>query len=319
MVSPPEFHYNGETLTLPIMKINGRSSVSGTTDAGVSVSSSNMPVVLFPNTTLVSNRTNPVDSDKVIIYIKSEFYDAWADYANTQAYTIATVDDANRTAIIELEVIPPQGTSSLTDSFKIGVLNESAEPLQNFSFNLVAKGAQGLNPSNYEISASSGTKTLTYTLDKKGANQLLIGVTYEDSAAGADYIEHWDGDNVFNIIGDPETALIDFLDDTFNMTYDVETNCADPDFSWNEKSPISIPPNLIIDEENNQTTSLNNLTQHYLKLLTSEGSVLFTIDGGPQDPVDYSESSLTLVYDGMAGAITYLHVTRNDLDAVVSY
>jgi len=320
MVSPPEFHYNGETLTLPIMKINGRSSVSGMTDAGVSVSSDNMPVVLFPNTTLVSNRTNPVDSDKVIIYIKSEFYDAWADYANTQAYTTATVDDANRTAIIELEVIPPQGTSSLTDSFKIGVLNETdPAPLQNFSFNLVAKGSQGLNPSNYEISASSGTKTLTYTLDKKGANQLVIEVTYEDSAVGADYIEHWDGDDAFDVTGDPKTALIDFLDDTFNMTYDVETNCANPDFSWNNTSQISIPPNYVINNDNNSFFSLNDLTQHYLKLLTSEGSVLFTIDGGPQDPVDYSQSTLTLAYDGMSGAITYLHVTRNDLDAVVSY
>ncbi|MBW6470287.1 MAG: type IV pilin N-terminal domain-containing protein, partial [Methanosarcinaceae archaeon] len=94
MISPPEFHYNGETLTLPLMKINGRSGVSGTGDVGVSISSNNMPLVLFPNTTMANNRINPLEADKVIIYIKSEYYDAWANYANSQTYTSATVDVA---------------------------------------------------------------------------------------------------------------------------------------------------------------------------------------------------------------------------------
>ena len=323
MISPPEFHYNGETLTLPLMKINGRSGVSGTGDVGVSISSDNMPIVLFPNTTMSGNRVNPLEADKVIIYIKSEFYDAWANYANSQAYTSATVDAANNTAIIELDVIPPMGESTLTDAFKFGALNQTTPaPIYNFSFNLEAENSDenGLNPSKYEIFASSGTKSLVYTLAKKGgADQLEMTVHYEDTAAGADYIEHWDGLNEFIVdgSGSEQSSVVDFLDDTFDMEYNPPNNDgADPDFSWGPITSISTLPDTVIND--GATSSLYNLTQHYVKLLTADGSVIFSIDGGQQDPVDYEESTITLYYDGMPGAITYLHITKNDLDAAVT-
>lgn len=318
MISPPEFHYNGETLTLPLMKINGRSGVSGTGDVGVSISSNNMPLVLFPNTTMAVNRVNPLEADKVIIYIKSEYYDAWANYANSQTYTNATVDVANKTAIIELDVILPMGESTLTDAFKIGVLNESTiAPIYNFSFNFVAGGAQGLNPSNYDISASSGTKTLTYTLDKTAG--LRLDVEYKDTAAGSEYIERWSNTASIPVIEGPETAMVDFLDDTYFMEYDSgneNDDYAEPDFSWGNDSSTSLSPD--IDINNGYNLSLNDLTQHYMKLLTMDGSIIFSIDGGPQDPVDYEQSTITLYYEGMPGAITYLHITKNELDAAVT-
>ena len=315
MISPPEFHYNGETLTLPIMSIIGRSGVSGTADVGVSISSNSMPILLFPNSTL--SRANPVMADKVLVYIKSEYYDAWADYANAQAYTHATVDAINKTAIIELEVIPPMGLSGLTDSFKVGVLNSSGSPLQVFSFNFVASGAQGLNPSKYDISASSGTKTLTYTLQK--TDGLSLDVEYKDTAAGSEYIEFWSHEDSISKNGTPETSIVDFLNDTYMMKYDppkANQGGARPDFSWNVTSPISLPPNSTFNL--NDITSLNNLTQHYMKLMTRDGLVIFNIDGGPQDPVDYDESTLNLMYSGMPGAITYLHITKNELDATLN-
>ncbi len=326
LISPPEFHYNGETLTLPLMKINGRSSVSGTSNVGVSISSSNMPLVLFPNTTMSSTRVNPLEADKVIIYIKSEFYDAWANYANAQTYTSATMDAANKTAIIELEVIPLMGESTLTDSFKIGALNSTkSSPIYNFSFHLEAENSDenGLNPSNYDITASSGTKSLTYTLDKSGGpNQLVIEVYYEDTAAGAEYKEHWDGVNVFPIngSGSGQNAEVNFLDDTFIMEYyppNTNQGGANPDFSWGPVTSTSMLPDFVI-YKNNQSFSLNDLTQHYMKLLTKDGSVIFSIDGGQSDPVDYEESTINLRYDGMPGAITYLHITKNELDAAVT-
>ncbi|HJH28880.1 MAG TPA: hypothetical protein C5S51_04195 [Methanosarcinaceae archaeon] len=322
MISPPEFHYNGETLTLPLMKINGRSGVSGTGDVGVSISSDNMPIVLYPNTTMSGDRVNPLKSDKVIIYIKSEFYDAWANYANSQTYTSATVDAANKTAIIELDIIPPMGESTLTDAFKVGTLNSSTpSPIYNFSFNFVAGGSQGLKPSNYRIFASSGTKTLTYTLQKTVG--LTLDVEYQDSAAGSEYIERWLNIATIPLTGTTpyETATIDFLSDNYIMKYsDGNTNdvYAEPDFSWGQISELSTLPDLIINDTHNQSTSLNNLTQHYMKLLTMDGSVIFSIDGGSQDPVNYEESTITLNYEGMPGAITYLHITKNELDAAVT-
>ena len=320
MISPPEFHYNGETLTLPLMKINGRSGISGTGDVGVSISSNNMPIVLFPNTTMSGDRINPLESDKVIIYIKSEYYDAWANYANTQTYTSATVDVANKTAIIELDVIPPRGVSTLTDAFKIGALNSNmSSPITNFSIDFVTDVSQGLNPSNYHISASSGTKTLTYTLSKTAG--LRLNVEYMDTAAGSEYIERWFNIAEISLGADSQTATVDFLSETYIMEYN-EGNpndaYAEPDFSWGQISELSTLPDILIIENNaNASTSLNNLTQHYMKLLTMDGSVIFSIDGGEQDTVNYEKSTITLYYDGMPGAITYLHITKNELDAAV--
>nr|WP_245250122.1 hypothetical protein [Methanolobus bombayensis] len=309
MISPPEFHYNGETLTLPVMRVQGDSLHSGKSDVDITVSSNNMPVVLYPDPGSDNRRTNPLTSDKVIIYIKSDFYNAWADYANTLAYATATTDDYNSTAVVELEVIPAMGKDSLKSAFKVGSVNPSnPEPIYNFSFDLEARASQGLNPSNYQITATSGTKTLTYTLAKKGgANQLLLDVEYEDTSVGS--VETWEHNGIFVVNGakDDQSSTVDLLSKTYTLEYD-ENN----DFSWDNDSSISLGPN--VDYSKGDIMPLYNLTQHYMKLITMDGSVLFTLQQpGHSDPVDYDESTLTLYYDGMPGSITYLHVSRNDL------
>jgi hypothetical protein len=323
MISPPELHYNGETLTLPIMRIEGDAVSTGVSDVAVTVSSDNMPTVLYPDPSSNANRTNPLTSDKVIIYIKSEFYTAWADYANSLAYASATTDDANQTAVIELEVIPAMGKDSLKQNFKVGAVNQNnPAPIYNFSFDLEARGNAGLNPSNYKITASSGTRSLTYTLQKKGGqNKLLMDVLYEDIAPGGG-VETWDGQGYFLINGtqDDAASVVDLLDQTFIFEYDESS-----DFSWNNSSSVGTGPDM--NFEDGDTTSLYNLTQHYMKLITMDGSVVFNLNhpgyggngnGGGSDPVDYDESTITLYYDGMPGSITYLHVSRNDLTATLN-
>ncbi|WP_342303923.1 hypothetical protein [Methanolobus sp. ZRKC5] len=321
MISPPEFHYNGETLTLPIMSIEGNTAYDGRSDVDITVSSDNMPTILYPDP-LDSRRTNPLTSDKVIIYIKSEFYNAWADYANSLAYASATADTVNQTAVVELEVIPAMGKDTLKQAFKIGAVNQSSPaPIYNFSLDLEARGNAGLNPSNYKITASSGTRTLTYTLAKKGgADQLKMDIIYEDTAPGGG-VETWDGQDVFTISGshDDEASSVDILSHTFTFEYDESS-----DFSWDDSSSVGIAPNITYTS--GDTTSLYNLTQHYMKLITMDGSVVFNLNhpgtgghghGGGSDPVDYDESTLTLYYDGMPGSITYLHISRNDLTATL--
>jgi hypothetical protein len=308
MISPPEFHYNGETLTLPIMRIEGNEIFSGKTDVAVTVSSNNMPEVLYPDPNS-TKKVNPLSSDKVLIYIKSEFYTAWAEYANSLTYASATTDDANQTAIVELEVMPEMGKDQLKQTFKIGGLNQSnTAPMYNFSLNLEAGSSKGLNPQRYQVTASSGPKTLTYAVSKShGSDVLYLEVTYEDTSPGGG-TETWESnsknDDIFSIEGKnaDASANVDLLSDSFILKYTSKTE----DFSW---------PDLEIKDNNaNKTQSLNTLSQHYMKLLTADGSVIFNINThGNSDPVDYSESTLTLLYDGMPGSITYLHVSRNDL------
>jgi len=307
MISPPEFHYNGETLTLPIMKINGTEMSSGNADVSITVSSDNTPFVMYPDPSADYRRVNPLTVDKVIIYIKSEFYSAWADYANTLTYTRATTDDENKTAVIELQVIPAMGKDTLKSNFKIGAVNQdNTAPMWDFSFDLGARSSNELNSLDYDIIATSGTKTLTYHIQKKnGADQLILDLIYEDTSLSMD-AEKWTSVGAFNVTGDKEDAesAVDLLSTTLNMTYEEDT-----DFSWE---------NINYTKANNDELPLNNLTQHYMKALTLDGSVIFNIvTNGNSDPVDYDESTITLNYDGMPGSITYLHVSRNDLVATL--
>ena len=141
-------------------------------------------------------------------------------------------------------------------------------------------------------------------------NAWIRRVSWLNNAA-ASYIEEWDGVNIFPVTGTKkdQQAIVDLLDKNFIMEYDKAN-----DFSWNATSSISLPPN--VNYHSGDQTSLYNITQHYMKLITMDGSVKFNLNSpGNSDPVDYDESSLILYYEGMPGAITYLHVTRNDLSA----
>ncbi|RQD88222.1 hypothetical protein D5R95_03000, partial [Methanosalsum natronophilum] len=173
MVSPPEFHYNGETLTLPIMNITGSGSISGNGDAGLSLTSDNAPDQLFPN----NDSSNPLDADKILIYIKSEYYDAWASYANSQTYSSAVMDHENKTAVIELDVIPPMGRNSLSNFFKVGAVDDTViSPIHSFKLDFYGAGPSpskgnpqsGLRTLNDNMTASSGSRSLEYHFHGKG-------------------------------------------------------------------------------------------------------------------------------------------------------
>ncbi|OJH49391.1 hypothetical protein MPF_1258 [Methanohalophilus portucalensis FDF-1] len=298
------------------MTINGSSSTAGKGEVNIAVTSDNRPFVLYPNTSISTLRTNPVTSDKIYIYIESEYYDAWANYAESMVYTNAEKDDVNKTAIIELDVIPPMGTTTLTNQIKIGAVNSSNTlPIYDFFMSLKAAGSQDLNPSNYEIKAISGTKTLIYSLSKSGGNdQLEIEVTYKDTSLDSNYVEYWEGEDVFQV--NEGESTVDFLNDSFVMKYDPpNNNGADPDFSWDTPGDTTELPDVVIEDDGNTSFSLNDLTQHYLKLMTKDGPVVFNINShGNSDPVDYDTSSVTIDYDVKAGGITYLHVTQNELN-----
>ncbi|WP_135604961.1 hypothetical protein [Methanococcoides sp. NM1] len=295
MVSPPELHYNGVTLTLPIMTVNGNSSATGTGNTAINVISDNKPHILYPNTSLSVNRTNPTDHlDKVIVYIKSDYYKAWANYANSMTYTSATQDDENKTAIISFTTQPPMGTQSLASKLKVGQVCQDSinypKPVSEFYFDFEAVASAGLNPDNYAVTAISGTRTLSYDLQKKQGNkQLYVEVTYEDTAVGSDYIEKWKGGQNYPVSGNnaDQYATVDFTNDSFMMEYiPPNQDGADPAFSW---------PAVIAD--GNTSFSIDDLTQHYFRLITEDSRVVFNIGSNTgKDPVDYSTSEVTINY-----------------------
>lgn len=316
MISPPEFHFNGETLTLPIMKIAGNTSVAGSTEASVSVAATNDPEILYPNTSANSLFVNPLEADKILIYIQSDYYDGWAEYAETLISTTATLDNANKTAILELDTMPEMGTFPITQNFKIAQLNESnPEPIYNFSFyiDVVTKDASNFNSAQFWLRASAGTKEIEYETDKNTINH----IKYRDTAVSTDWETWVDSGYEFTEYEDPANkkhanCTFDLLNKTYLMEYSDKKI---EEYSWNVTSSTTMLPNLTIAD--GDTQSLYNITQHYFKLMAQEGSIDCTWEQKTNSKVEEIDSEYTLIYDGGGALITYLHVTTNELEATV--
>lgn len=317
MISPPEFHFNYQTLTLPIMRVTGNTSVSGTLDTTILVRSSNTPDVLFPNISIDSNFTNPLGADDIMIYINSEFYDGWAKYAETLTSSTVAVDHANQTAIIQLSSAPAMGTFPLASSFRIIRLNASnPDPMYNFSFYFEDEDgeASNFNSVTTEVTATAGTKKLYYNMKKNEINY----IEYTDSAVGTD-IETWEtnGASEFPIYEDPlnikaANSTFDLLNKTYMLEY---YDNAGEEFSWNETSPTTMLPNVTIQDGDVQ--SLYNVTNHYMKLLAQDGVVACTWEQKNNQKIQEDQSTYTLIYDAGGNLITYLHITSNELEASV--
>jgi hypothetical protein len=296
MLSPPEIHYNGWTLTLPVINVNGSASVGGKGTAVVSFKKG-ATIIQYPNASK-TGRTNPVngsDIGKVNVNITSDYYKAWADYARTLSYTNVSVNDKKKTAIIELEVISPMGTFSLPAQIVIRDINTSdPTPLNNFSVNLFSTSPSGLVPLEWEIEARNGDTTLEIKVEKEDSN-FEVKIEY-DSPSGD---EEWKGCLLCGGVSSwPNSINVDFLNKSMNLTTTDTLN------SWSGSG---------------QSRSIYDIIQHYILLMGSD--IIFNTDhedDHEHDKVDYSKSQFTLNYDPGPGALTYLHITENRADVGIS-
>lgn len=318
MLSPPEIHYNGVTLTLPVINISGNASVGGKGTATVSLKKI-PPIIQFPHPDMV-NRTNPVNvtAGKVYVNITSNYYLAWADYAESLGYTEVTTNSTRHNANIELTIVPSTlGESTyISNTIIFRGLNTSDDtPLENFSFKLYSSN---FNNFDWDIRAksASGNKTLIFYFKKD--DEFKIGYK-EGSLPG----ETWDGDGLFVATGNYRD--VDLLNKSINLTYNDEndvgaTSSCTPisgkisgiayqDYSWD---------NLYITESDttNKTQSIYNITQHYIQKMAQDGDFSFnqcaTGGGGPG-----GSSSILIDYNAI-GALTYLHITENRADVGIS-
>lgn len=314
MLSPPEFHYNGYTLTLPVVSITGNDSVGGKGLSKIYVKKDSISV-LYPT----ENDNNPLDynmSGKVYVNITSDYYDAWADYAKSLLYTKIYKYPESRTTSIELRVVPDGfgNKMSIEDPIKLRGLPEDVEPLKNFSFRFYS--FNNFQEFDWDMRAKLGDKKLIFHIFK---NTLRVG--YQEGNKDG---ETW-GVITYAIQSDElgQYIDVDLLDNNTYLTYsnqNVGSNNAkgcqpfgtkisgisNPDYSWND---------IIINTDNtNKTQSIYNITQHYISMMDSDTDfpVLWQCSpAGKHDP----EIPSTMVIDyEVIGDITYLYVSANRAD-----
>ncbi len=100
MLSPPEFNYNGITLTFPVINISGNSSIAGKGGSSLKIEKIGTAQMIYPN----GSYQNPVSGNitRVNITIKSEYYDAWADYFKSLSLLKVSENPGDKKVIITL-------------------------------------------------------------------------------------------------------------------------------------------------------------------------------------------------------------------------
>ena len=103
MISPPEYHYRGTTLTFPIVRLTGTDQTPqrGT---GVIRRSAGDPDA-------VTETANPLENGTVVVEVQSDYYEGWYEFFSQRADGSVTKYDANQTTVARL-VVPDEVTFS---------------------------------------------------------------------------------------------------------------------------------------------------------------------------------------------------------------
>lgn len=354
MVSPPEFHYRGSTLTLPVVRVTGDSSASGRVTGTVIGGST---VRQYPD----SSRTysdgtvylNPQEHGQVYINVTSEYYEGWADYFRQRTEGDVTVyPDQNRVKVklISTGVTGPFQMPGEGGSLTVrGVEDHS---MSDFSIRLRPDDADSADFANLQWSmyVEDGDEQfelhLRQSTGKTCDNVKVKAVVYyspPDGDADTDDPYHgWKNTTAYtgeckdlNGDGDDEVFLdVDFVDneDGDDGAHDIEAG--DPKLEYGALGSDDViqfgNPNdntLLSPTFDGHSFSPNWESKTYSsgdeetidRVINHYFSVLgpgfdLTVDDKNSNTVTEGQSSGVIEYVGGAEFVTYVHITENDIE-----
>ena len=302
IITPPEFHYNGETLTLPIIRINSNQSFSGTGVVTLRLVSEHTPNVLFPNP---PEYTNPLLLGKQVnVVIKSDYYKAWAKYIEERTEATVTTNDATKEATITLNAKPNDQTLNLNppiDVYGFNVDDESA--LHDFSFVLPKDGTAA----NFNMKMYTSTTEPYFSIEMKKSGGLGVGgvsiyLEYHDGGAA----EIWDY-TVQALLDADGNYVIDILNASSGT---VLGPSSDDTWTWANETP---PWNQTF-HKGDAGPDGQKLMQHYLSLVGPTFS-FYPASSPYWDGFEQDGSTYVLYYEVMPPRITYLHIVEHKIQA----
>ncbi|MCY4729268.1 hypothetical protein KY092_01705 [Natronomonas gomsonensis] len=120
MVSPPEYHYRGRTLTFPLVRMTGQPwSDSGTVRGTMG---DNGTEIVFPDGGL----GNPLDNGTVYVEVQSDYHDGWATFFASRAEGNVQHFPDNRTVVADLTVPFEETFDHAVAATTIGGIDEGA-------------------------------------------------------------------------------------------------------------------------------------------------------------------------------------------------
>jgi len=360
MVSPPEFHFRGQTLTLPIIQTNGTGSVGGSTTANIEESVRAKRV--FPNASDSFDATrcgdsrrflNPVTKGRVIVRIESRFAEAWGDYFAERTAGEVTYPDED-VVIVELVALGNIGQFQMPGEDGSITVPGAADGhnTPEFTFRVRPDDTDSADFSNLQWSffVSEGSQRLEIYLKKgSGGNKCPntdieadLDVYYSDD--GGDTYEAWHVDDAYaaecadlNGDGDEEIYMdVELVDDEDGNGNYSEVDSDDPELEATDSAgmnnllhfnikgtdtpvdPIDVSGHGVYWEaetyniNSNERETVDRLINHYFAELPEDFEL--TVDDQNSDTINEGASSGYLETTGDGSYVTYLHVTRNEIE-----
>jgi hypothetical protein len=354
MVSPPEFHYRGSTLTLPVVETTAgdSSSGAGTVDARVRPAETDPFSRVYPDASADYPNPdndlyqNPVQQGFIVIEVQSEYYAAWADYFRKRTEGDVTVDDSTETARLELVTLGAQGDftfDSASDSIEIRgkddgySLNEfdmdlypdgqNNDAFNSFKWSLHTENAEG-DKLELSLEKGSGGGSARCNGGSPNPGAELTVYYYDDSEnehemwtapiemTCADYDGDGEEDARLNL--DLSSATISASPDNSGMAryFGTEGSYRDPEFDDGVPGETDLAyPGDASDE------SLDVVVNHYSALMGDEFTLNVYDQTGGNGAICYDNTGTncepaggTLTYDGNNRVVTYLHITENRIE-----
>ncbi len=310
MITPPEFHYNGETLTLPIIRINSNQSAGGTGVISIRLLSEQKSNVLFPNQTDNPEYTNPLLFSKQInIIIKSDYYKAWAKYIEERTEAMVMTIDPNNETIVKLNVKPNNQPNALNPPIGVyGFNTENESALHDFGFILPKDGTAA----NFDMKMYTRMpiKEPYFSIEMKKSGGLAVGgVTV--------FLEYHDGGEAeiwkyeVQALLDPDNNyVIDMLNATSGT---VLAPSSDDTWTWADETP---PWNRTF-EKGDPGPDGKKLMYHYMSLL-GQTFCFYPASSPYWNGFNPDNSTYVLHYDVMPPSITYLHIVEHKIQSTLN-
>jgi hypothetical protein len=279
MVSPPEFHYRGSTLTFPIIRVNQNSGgvESGSGSVDLRTTQDGDPVDVYPTRadgypSIDSDSDghsgpsqpyggvaggddgdgdgghfeNPATNGTVVIYIESEFYEAWATYFEERTDGVVDTSDTagglapmdadpqgdgpDDEGVVAVKLVSTGFTGGFTmpgDGASLNLRGIDNHTMTRFDITLAPDQTDSANFNNLQWSmyVEDGSKEFEMHLRKApggggSCSNQVFEMTIYYSPAGKDNYHGWKNTSIepdCNDIdgdGDIETRLhVDFVDD----------------------------------------------------------------------------------------------------------
>jgi len=336
LTSPPEYHYQRTTLTLPIINVTGEGTIGGQPRGRIT------PVEVADEAVDVPS---PLESGTIAVEIQSDYYEGWYEFLSQRTEGVTAIDHDSRTVVTTLTV-PDRATfeTALSVGGPYSPHPSVAGDVDSFEQNYPHRSAKPLIQDKIDAAETVGAGN--GCLDETGSCELSAGsYLYDgDLSLNGDLDLDTSGGNITVIvdgtldIGNHEVTVTDsnpdhgvtyYINDSLQATGDAFVGTDDPAVPDDRAVPEADRNVFYVGKGLFDSASGIGTVDFDAVIYAPDATLDINGNGGFTgsiivDEIDELKGSIEVEYDsdladttidltGAADLITYLHVSHNEI------